>query len=200
MQIPEDKDISFLTSKCSGTELETAILFAATLGLRRSEICALTWDDINFEAETVRIDKAVVLDHEKEWVGKGTKTYSSTRTLDLSSILIEHLAKLPRKGDRILSVNPDALTNRFCRLRSQCGFSFRFHDLRHYNASVMLAEGIPDKYAMGQLGHATPNMLQNVYQHLMQGKKSETAITLNNYMDAAFGKKDADATPLPDHT
>lgn len=171
---------------CAGSVLETAILFGATLGLRRSELCALTWGDINFEANTVRINKALVLTDEKKWVMKGTKTYSGTRTLKMSNRLRSHLLKLPQKGERILRINPDALTNRFCRLRTNCGFSFRFHDLRHYNASVMLAEGIPDKYAMGQLGHATPNMLQNVYQHLRKEKEDETAQKLNDFMDRAF--------------
>lgn len=49
-----------------------------------------------------------------------------------------------------------------------------------------LAEGIPDKYAMGQLGHATPNMLLNVYQHLRKEKEDETAQKLNDFVDGRF--------------
>lgn len=189
MEIPENEDIQMLMKLCAGSQLETAILFGATLGMRRSEICALTWDDINFEKMTVRINKALVLNEEKKWELKGTKTASSTRTLKMSQLLADHLKGLPRKNISILTVNPDALTNRFCKLRTKCGFKFRFHDLRHYNASIMLAKNVPDKYAMAQLGHSTPNMLKTVYQHLMNDKREEVAATVNNFMDETFGKQ-----------
>ena len=104
----------------------------------------------------------------------------------MSNMLVEHLRGLERTGECILTVNPDALTNRFCKLRTKCGFKFRFHDLRHYNASVMLAKNVPDKYAMKQLGHATTNMLQNVYQHLIKDKEAEVAATLNSFVDETF--------------
>ncbi|MEG1844557.1 MAG: site-specific integrase, partial [Clostridia bacterium] len=63
------------------------------------------------------------------------------------------------------------------------GFKMRFHDLRHYNASVMQALGVPDKYAMERLGQATPNMLKTVYQHVMRDKRTEVSDTLNEYMN-----------------
>ena len=50
----------------------------------------------------------------------------------------------------------------------------------------MLAKNVPDKYAMKQLGHATTNMLQNVYQHLIKDKEAEVAATLNSFMDETF--------------
>ena len=57
----------------------------------------------------------------------------------------------------------------------------RLHDLRHYNASIMLALGIPDKYAMEIMGHATNNMLKTVYQHTMDSKNDEIAQTLSDF-------------------
>lgn len=61
---------------------------------------------------------------------------------------------------------------------------FRFHDLRHYNASIMLALGIPDKYAMQRIGHASNTILKNVYQHTMEQKQNEFSITLDEYFSA----------------
>jgi len=49
----------------------------------------------------------------------------------------------------------------------------------------MLALGVPDKYAMKRLGHATPNMLKMVYQHVMSTKQEEITTTINDY----FNKK-----------
>ena len=47
---------------------------------------------------------------------------------------------------------------------------FRLHDLRHYTASMLLALGVPNKYAMNIMGHETERMLTTVYQHLKNQK------------------------------
>lgn len=60
----------------------------------------------------------------------------------------------------------------------------RFHDLRHYYASLMLSLGVPDKYAMARMGHATPNMLKNVYQHIMDDKDKEVSLAINQYFES----------------
>ena len=72
--------------------------------------------------------------------------------------------------------------NRLQRACDRCGIPrFRFHDLRHVNASVMLGLNIPDKYAMERMGHATNNMLKTVYQHTMSEKSKQVADTVDSY-------------------
>ena len=61
---------------------------------------------------------------------------------------------------------------------------YRFHDLRHVNASVMLALNIPDKYAMRRMGHATNNMLKTVYQHTMSEKEQQVNASVDNYFES----------------
>lgn len=58
---------------------------------------------------------------------------------------------------------------------------YRFHDLRHVQASVMLMLNVPDKYAMERMGHASTNMLKNVYQHTMKSKSEEVADKVDQY-------------------
>ena len=48
-------------------------------------------------------------------------------------------------------------------------------------ASVMLALGIPDKYAMERMGHASTNMLKTVYQHTMQETREQVADMVDDY-------------------
>ncbi len=60
-------------------------------------------------------------------------------------------------------------------------FIFRLHELRHVQASVMLALGVPDKYAMERMGHASTNMLKTVYQHTMKTKSEEVADTIDRF-------------------
>lgn len=60
---------------------------------------------------------------------------------------------------------------------------YRFHDLRHVNASVMPALNVPDKYAMRRMGHATNNMLKTVYQHTMSEKEQEVNSVVDGYFE-----------------
>lgn len=50
---------------------------------------------------------------------------------------------------------------------------FRFHDLRHYQASILHAMGVPDKYIMERGGWKTDSTLKNIYQHTMSDKRKE---------------------------
>ena len=61
---------------------------------------------------------------------------------------------------------------------------FRFHDLRHVNASTMLAVGVPDKYSMKRMGHATNNMLKTTYQHTIKEKEAEYDQKTENYIES----------------
>lgn len=59
-------------------------------------------------------------------------------------------------------------------------------DLRHYNASIMLALNVPDKYAMERMGYSTPATLKKVYQHTMAGKRAEVNSMINSHMNEMF--------------
>ena len=50
----------------------------------------------------------------------------------------------------------------------------------------MLANNVPNKYAMEMMGHETENMLQRVYQHTMDNKKKEISHQLNQYFSDNF--------------
>lgn len=76
--IPSDDDIKKILEYSKDTEYEIPIVLAC-YGMRRSEICALTPDDI--DGDVVTIDKALVQDENREWVVKMTKTTESTRKI-----------------------------------------------------------------------------------------------------------------------
>jgi integrase len=63
------------------------------------------------------------------------------------------------------------------------------HGQRHGNASLMLAQGVPDKYAMERLGQSSPNMIKNVYQHLYDEKKKEISKTMSDKFSAILDTK-----------
>lgn len=181
IKIPTKEEVDALIN-AADPELANAIRLAAMLGLRRSEICALTWDDIS--DETLTVSKAVVRDSTGTWVTKPPKSYSGYRVLTMPRAVQKCFS---RRGDgTVFPFLPDHITGRFERLQQKCfgEVRYRFHDLRHYNASVMLALGVPNKYAMERMGHATDNMLKAVYQHTMKDKQQEIAQQLNHFFDA----------------
>lgn len=131
ISVPEDKTVQAMVRFATGTEMETVLLLAAMLGLRRSEIAALVWDAFDAEGKTLRINSAMVKAPDGAWVIKSPKTYAGSRVLTLPNFLADHLSALPRKGGYIVPVNPDALTKRFDRLREHFRTTIRLHDLRH---------------------------------------------------------------------
>ena len=181
IKIPTKEEVDALIN-AADPELANAIRLAAMLGLRRSEICALTWDDIS--DETLTVSKAVVRNSAGVWMTKPPKSYSGYRVLTMPRAVKKCFSQ---SGDgAVFSFLPDYITRPFDRLQRKCfgEVRYRFHDLRHYNASVMLALGVPNKYAMERMGHATDNMLKAVYQHTMKDKQQEIAEQLNHFFDA----------------
>lgn len=183
--IPTDAQIKELMKYLEKSpDMQLAIAIASVLGLRRGEICALTWADL--DNHMLHVSKSMAYNEKNEWVIKAPKTAAGTRTIPVPTELEAHFLRLKpanaAPSDRIFQFNPNNLTQHFIIARKKLGYSFRLHDLRHYNASIMIYLGIPDIYAMRRMGHATPNMLKNVYQHIIEEKKSEQDDKLNAYM------------------
>ena len=182
--IPTQNDIKAILDYVKGSEMELPVLLGALAGLRRSEICALTYEDFDLKNNTVKINKALVLNKDNRWVIKNTKTVSSNRTIQISQQIIDLVKKRQAASLPLLTINPSRITDSFSDILTRCGVAhFRFHDLRHYNASVMLALGVPDKYAMARMGHSTSNMLKTVYQHLIDEKEKEVNDSINDFFN-----------------
>lgn len=56
----------------------------------------------------------------------------------------------------------------------------RFHDLRHFNATIMLKHNIPVKVASKRLGHSTTAITQDIYQHVIDGIDDQATEIINN--------------------
>ena len=162
------------------------ISLGAGLGLRRGEIFGLKWSDIDFDNNTVHIHNTKVR-MSKEYT-KGTKNESSERIVTAPRYVIDVLRDY-KKEKQVFNINcyildnikPDNYSKRFCNmLRKYKLPPTRLHDLRHYNATIMLDAGIPDKVAADRLGHKDTTMLKRVYQHTLKSMDLQASEILND--------------------
>ena len=85
---------------------------------------------------------------------------------------------------------PSSVLRKFNHLCDRNGLPrFTMHEQRHGNASMMLAKGVPDKYAMKRLGQSSPSMIKDIYQHLYQSKEKEVADTVSNAFKNIYDTK-----------
>lgn len=165
--VPTDADIKALIEyvKVNDPDLVIPIYLAAFGTLRRSEICGLLAGDVDRHAGTVHVHRAMVERSYRDTVLKDTpKTSASDRVVQLPDKII---ALLPTDGP-ITPLSPSVLSNRFARAVARCGLPhFRFHDLRHYAASIMHAIGIPDVYIMAKGGWSSDATLKRIYRGTM---------------------------------
>lgn len=165
--IPSDEDVKRILQYAKGSKYEIPLLLA-TFGLRRSEICALTLDDL--DGNILTINKALVMNESKEFVIKSTKTTEGTRQIYLPDYVVE----LIRQNGKIYDGFPGNILRYLSRAQDALGIKhFRLHALRHYYASMSHSLGIPDSYIMQAGGWKSDNTLKRVYRHAMDDKKEE---------------------------
>ena len=187
VNVPLEKDILTVLQHYRNKDFEmyNVCLLAAFGTLRRSEICALTADDIDRATNTVHINKALVLNDKKEWVLKDTKTESSTRDVVLPAFVIN---ALPESG-KIFNSTPVALSDRFRRCIQKFGMHFRFHDLRHYSASIMHQLGASNETIMHRGGWSNDYTLNQHYRGVMSEYDAAFTKKLNNHFEKKFAIK-----------
>ena len=160
--IPSREDVKTILDMFKGTEYDIA-LHLCIFGLRRSEICALTLDDL--DGNVLTINKAKVQNERKEWVIKTTKTEESTRKV----VITQELADQIREQGYVYRLHPDNIHKRLTEAQVKAGIpSFSLHKLRHFFASYLHDKGYTDKQIQEMGGWKTDTVMKTVYQHAME--------------------------------
>lgn len=183
-------------------------------GLRRGEVVALTWDDIDFEKRQLEVNKAVEF-IKNQPVIKSPKTKAGTRKIFLPEILSERLLIEKRKSISefiVTSATNQMLTKIACKrlwqsymhdLNIKYGHNgnvkkcqpkkiqikiktFTMHQLRHTYASMLYFAEIDVMTARDYLGHANIQTTLNIYTHLDKKHLNVQAIKLDDYIEKAF--------------
>ncbi len=170
-----------------GSSVELPCLLALWLSFSMSEIRGLMWRDIQGDTITIR---RVLVDVDGIPTVKDTgKTDARIRRHRLPPYLQQLLEQTPHESDFIVPLNHDQIYGRFQTLCEKHGFSIRFHDLRHLNASVMLQLNIPEKYAMERGGWKTPHIMKSVYEHTFSSQRIAVDDMVDTYFESIISGK-----------
>lgn len=180
--IRELPDPALIMQIIKGTEIELPCLLAMWLSLRMSEIRGLRKSDI--KNGKLIIQNVMITVDGKHIEKSAAKTYESVRALEVPEYIAKLIEKV--KTEYLVELSGQAIYKRFIRLQQKNGIDppIRFHDLRHINASVMVALKVPDKYAMERGGWSTPAVLKSVYQHTFSDERKAVDEAVNNYFNS----------------
>ena len=175
------------------------ILLGATIGLRRGEMAALRWDDVDFAKNTVTISTNRV--HAKNRVvEKAPKTQAGNRTITVGADVMTALREAKALYDDCVATtpgfkdlgyvlwnektggpyHPDSLTQKWERFVAKNGLPpIRLHDLRHSNATALIAAGVNAKVVQHRLGHSDISVTLNTYTHVLPSMDEDAASKLD---------------------
>ena len=183
-QIPTPEIMGRIMRAVSGKRAEIPVLIALMCGLRQSEIAALKWED--FDGKSLHVHAAVVPGEDGQLVRKEQpKSYAGNRRVDVPDRLAALLTAQEGTGEYISPFRtPSGALRAFQSICERNGLpKYKMHELRHAYASLMLIEGVADKYAMERLGQSTPHMIKNVYQHTFRSEQDAISLKLNEVFD-----------------
>ena len=172
--------------------MELPVLLALWLSLSMSEIRGLTVSALH---DNVLYVEQVVVDVDGlPVVKKATKAYERTRKHRLPQEilrLIEQTEAYRQGSGFLVTTNRQTLIKRFHRYLAAAGVPIiTFHQLRHLNASVMLALGVPDLYAQERGGWSTDHTLKSVYQRTFSAERSRVDNLIDDFFKQAYHQAD----------
>lgn len=163
IHVPTDAELSrFVESIADDPDLRMAVMLAAFGSLRRSEICALTPQDVH--GNTLRINKSMVRSPDGGFIIRHkNKTAESSRETTVPAYVIK---EMDMTRSRIVMITPDRLTDRFRSAIRSAGLpeSFTLHSLRHYYVSIAHAIGVSDAVVMKSGGWRTDAVMKKHYR------------------------------------
>ena len=185
-----------------GDRLEAFFIVALSLGLRRGEGLALKWSDIDLENRSLRVSGSLQrINHRLVIVP--TKTKKSARLLSIPKTLLERLREHRTRqlqerlhcganwqdNDLLFCTNigtpiePRNIRRKLDALMKESGMRyFRLHDIRHFFASLLLAQGVDLKVVSELLGQSSIRITADTYSHVLPKVKDDAIDFLDSVL------------------
>jgi integrase len=182
------------------------VLLAVMCGMRRGEIVALKWRDLDLARQQISV--AASMEQTRAGVRMKETKSGKARTVALPSLVVEELSRYRiAQAEELLRVGirqnddgyviaqedgrplqPNSVTHEFVRILGKLpNFPYlRFHDLRHSHATQLLTSGVHPKIAQERLGHSSIGITLDLYSHVLPGMQEDAAAKVDEAMRAAL--------------
>ncbi len=191
--------------------LAPLLMLAALTGMRRGELCALRWTDVDLERRQLNVSRSIVV-VPGGLAEKSTKT-DRFRIVALDDVgvalLTHHRAQVEEWAqqaevtvaedayvfshavDGSKPFRPDNVTGFFTRVRDPLGLhEVRLHDLRHFTATQLIGAGVDVRTVAGRLGHSDPSVTLRGYAHALEERDRAAADIMGRVLSAPVKTKE----------
>ena len=196
MQTMNESDIHIFLELAKSTPYYALFYLALFTGMRRSELLALRWCDVDLLLCQLSVTRTIHQLHNGDIIFQQTKTDKSRRMVSLSpstAIVLREHRELQEKMRQSLGLTltdedlvfcqidgkpllPDSITHAWMKLARRTGMKgIRLHDARHTHASLMLKQGIHPKIVQERLGHSSIQITLDTYSHVAPGLQQAAA-------------------------
>ncbi len=208
----EDQARAFLDA-CKGERLEAMHVLALTTGMRLGELLGLRWQDVDLARQTITVNQNMQRQRGVPggFVPSEPKTSHSRRTIGLTRLAADALARhwqqmqLEGHGGTLVFCtlsgghyhNPRMIAGKwFNQLLDKAGLPhvFRYHDLRHTCATLLLSHGVNVKVVSEMLGHASVSITLNIYAHVLPHMQQSAVNAMASLLASPEAGKIVDAT------
>jgi integrase len=205
IEILRPEQVQAILNKLRGRSIYLIAALAIATGMRRGELLALRWRDIDTDGARLRVERSVEQTKRSGLVFKSPKTKHGRRTISLPASIVTDLRSHWRaqQEQRIAlgrgksspddlvfptwegaTRSPNALTKEWSLVMAGLGLAATFHSLRHTHASHLIASGLDVITISRRLGHGSPSITLGVYGHLFPNTDDRAA----EIMEASFLK------------
>ena len=204
MKILTQEEIQRFLIQAKAEGMYELFLLELTTGMRRGELLALRWDDLDFATGKLRIDKQVYPVGGKLIISE-PKTKAANRTIILPPAMVELLAEykmgifsdlmFPSRTKPEQPIDPGYVRKRLQVILERAGCKrVRFHDLRHTFATLSLENGMDVKTLSTIIGHVSAATTLNTYTHITDEMRRKAALSIDQ------GIAKAEVEPMPEQT
>lgn len=174
-------ELNMLLECSKGSFAYLPILIAISTGMRRSEIAALRWQDIDFVRKEIYVRHTITEGGVKKGL-QPVKTQLSERVIVMPDKLINELQRVDRVSDFVLgkAYNPSYVWRTMRDVILLHGLpETRFQDLRHAHATYLIMNNVPVKTVSERLGHYSTAFTQDIYGHVLRPMQEKAASVID---------------------